>query len=84
MYTESVRCYVFYTFINFIDINWNRKLNLICAYNVPETILGTFRYVNLWSLQQNFEAHIIMDTETENQSKLYQNNNKNIENSILI
>lgn len=53
MYIESVRCYVFYTFINFIDINWNRKLNLICAYNVPETILGTFRYVNLWSLQQN-------------------------------
>ena len=31
-----------------------------------------------------FEAHIIMDTETENQSKLHQNHNKNIENSILI
>ena len=22
-------------------------MNLICAYNIPETILGTFRYINL-------------------------------------
>lgn len=36
---------VSYIFIDLIEINQRRKTNLICAYNVPEMILGTFTYI---------------------------------------
>ena len=83
---HSVRCYVFYTFINFIDINQNRKMNLICAYNVPETILGTFRHINLCLI---FIAkslkHILLWIQKQRiRVNCTKNHNKNIENSILI